>query len=150
MRLARFTESGRTRAGLVFDEEIADLGRDLSEVFGEDSWDLAKLSTEAGGARRLPLADVRLDAPVARPGKILAVGLNYRDHAEEMKLELPDVPMIFNKQSTSINGPYDPVHLPRVSDKLDYEGELGVVIGRRCRHVPRERAREVIAGYTAE
>ena len=62
-------------------------------------------------------------------------------------METPKHPTIFNKQSTSVTGPYDPVHLPRASGALDYEGELGLVIGRRCRHVPRERAAEVVAGY---
>ena len=93
------------------------------------------------------LADVTLCAPVLRPPKILAVGLNYKDHIEETGLETPKFPMFFNKQSTAAHGPYTPFHLPRVSDKLDYEGELGFVIGRRCRHVPRARAHEVIAGF---
>jgi 2-keto-4-pentenoate hydratase/2-oxohepta-3-ene-1,7-dioic acid hydratase in catechol pathway len=75
------------------------------------------------------------------------VGLNYRDHAAETGRELPAVPILFNKQSTSANGPFDPIHRPRASTKLDYEGELGFVIGRRCRHVPRARAHEVIAGF---
>ncbi|MGH0031153.1 MAG: fumarylacetoacetate hydrolase family protein [Myxococcota bacterium] len=148
MRIARFSESGRTRGGVVVDEEIADLGADLPELLGPDDWDLDKLRARAAEAPRLALADVRLESPVARPPKILAVGLNYRDHAEETGLALPEFPMIFNKQSTSIAGPFDPVHRPRVSDKLDYEGELAFVVGRRCRHVPAARAHEVIAGYT--
>ena len=101
----------------------------------------------AAAGREIPLAEVELMAPVLRPPKILAIGLNYKDHIEETGLATPEFPMFFNKQSTSANGPYAPWHLPRVSDKLDYEGELGFVIGRRCRHVPRARAHEVIAGY---
>jgi len=142
-RIARFSESGRTRAGVVVGDEVADAGNlDLLVASQEER---ARIAADAP---RLPLDAVRLEAPVARPAKILAVGLNYRDHAEEVGLDLPKVPMIFNKQSTSIAGPFDAIHLPRVSDKLDYEGELAFVIGRRCRHVPLERAREVIAGYT--
>ena len=83
-----------------------------------------------------------------RPPKILAVGLNYADHIAESGMETPKLPLVFNKQSTSVVGPRDPFHMPRVSQALDYEGELGVVIGSRCRHVPKERAAEVIAGYT--
>ena len=83
-----------------------------------------------------------------RPPKILAVGLNYADHIAETGMETPEIPMIFNKQSTSIVGPGADVHVPKVSKLLDYEGELAVVIGRRCRHVPKDRARDVIAGYT--
>lgn len=100
----------------------------------------------ASGSRHA-LRDVTLHAPVLRPPKILAIGLNYKDHIEETKLDTPTFPMFFNKQSTAANGPYAPIHLPRVSDKLDYEGELGFIIDRRCRHVPRDRAREVIAGF---
>ncbi|MGE4651553.1 MAG: fumarylacetoacetate hydrolase family protein, partial [Myxococcota bacterium] len=77
-----------------------------------------------------------------------AVGLNYADHVAETGAQTPKHPMIFNKQSTAAHPPYEPFHLPRVSPALDYEGELAVVIGKRCRHVPRERAPEVIAGYT--
>jgi 2-keto-4-pentenoate hydratase/2-oxohepta-3-ene-1,7-dioic acid hydratase in catechol pathway len=75
------------------------------------------------------------------------VGLNYADHVAESGLETPQHPMIFNKQSTCVTGPGDPIHLPRASQVLDYEGELGFVIGRRCRHVSRDEAAEVIAGY---
>jgi 2-keto-4-pentenoate hydratase/2-oxohepta-3-ene-1,7-dioic acid hydratase in catechol pathway len=103
-------------------------------------------AAEADGPR-IALSAVRLEAPIARPPKILAVGLNYADHIEETGRETPKVPIIFNKQSTSASGPFDPIHLPRASHRLDYEGELGFVIGKPCRHVPRERAHEVIAGY---
>ena len=96
---------------------------------------------------RIDPATVSLAAPVPRPGKLLAIGLNYRDHAHESGQPIPDVPVVFNKQTTCITGPYDDVHLPRVSPMLDYEGELGVVIGRRCRHVPRDEAAAVIAGF---
>ena len=72
--------------------------------------------------------------------------MNYADHVAETGQEAPDFPIFFNKQSTCVTGPYDPIHLPRVSQVLDYEGELAFVIGRRCRHVPRARAHQVIAG----
>jgi 2-keto-4-pentenoate hydratase/2-oxohepta-3-ene-1,7-dioic acid hydratase in catechol pathway len=90
---------------------------------------------------------VRLEAPIARPPKFLAVGLNYADHVAEAGLETPAHPTIFNKQSTCVTGPGGGVHLPRASHVLDYEGELGFVIGQRCRHVSREDAADVIAGY---
>src|SRR4030095_10261996 len=79
--------------------------------------------------------------------KFLAIGLNYADHVAESGVQKPKLPTVYNKQSTCGVGPHDPVHMPRVSSVLDYEGELGFVIGRRCRHVPRARAHEVIAGY---
>jgi len=78
---------------------------------------------------------VRLEAPVPRPGKVLAVGVNYKDHAAETKIEAPKRPMIFAKVSTCITGPGMPIHRPKVSPFLDWEGELCFVIGRRARHV---------------
>jgi 2-keto-4-pentenoate hydratase/2-oxohepta-3-ene-1,7-dioic acid hydratase in catechol pathway len=94
------------------------------------------------------LKDVKLEAPILRPPKILAVGLNYKDHIAETGSKTPEVPMIFNKQSTAVTSPHGDIHLPRASEQLDYEGEFAVVIGRYCRHVPKNRAREVIVGYT--
>jgi 2-keto-4-pentenoate hydratase/2-oxohepta-3-ene-1,7-dioic acid hydratase in catechol pathway len=98
-------------------------------------------------AERHALEDVRLLAPV-QPRKFLAIGLNYADHIAESGMDAPRYPVFFNKQVTCVVGPDDDVHMPRVSKLLDYEGELGVVIGARCRHVPEDRAHEVIAGYT--
>jgi 2-keto-4-pentenoate hydratase/2-oxohepta-3-ene-1,7-dioic acid hydratase in catechol pathway len=94
-----------------------------------------------------PLEEVRLLAPV-RPRKFLAIGLNYADHIAESGMAAPEFPVFFNKQTTCVVGPSDDIHMPRVSNLLDYEGELAVVIGRRCRHVQEGRAHEVIAGYT--
>lgn len=97
-----------------------------------------------------PLADVTLDAPVPNPSKYLALGMNYRKHVEEaiaLGVKVPDSQVWFNKQVSCVNGPYEPVHMPKVSDSLDYEAELGVVIGRRCRHVSEADAPSVIAGF---
>jgi 2-keto-4-pentenoate hydratase/2-oxohepta-3-ene-1,7-dioic acid hydratase in catechol pathway len=90
---------------------------------------------------------VTLYAPVLRPPKILGIGLNYADHARETNQKTPEVPLVCNKQVTATSGPFDAIVRPRVSQHLDYEGELGFVIGRRCRHVPRASARDVIAGF---
>ncbi|WP_029888472.1 fumarylacetoacetate hydrolase family protein [Polycyclovorans algicola] len=94
---------------------------------------------------RLP--DIALAAPITRPGKIMALGLNYRDHIAEAGLASPEAQTWFAKMSTAANGPFDAVDLPKVSDKLDYEAELAFVIGRRTRHADREQARAAIAGY---
>jgi 2-keto-4-pentenoate hydratase/2-oxohepta-3-ene-1,7-dioic acid hydratase in catechol pathway len=83
-----------------------------------------------------------------RPGKVLGVGLNYRAHAAEMKKALPDEPLLFMKPSTAIIGPDEPIVRPRGWQRMDFEGELGVVIGTTCRRVPRERAMEMVAGFT--
>lgn len=154
MRLVTFTHSGATRIGIVDGDDVVDLSvaapdlpRDMVGFLaaGAPAIDAAR---RTGGARgRIPLTAVRLRAPVPRPPKFLAIGLNYADHIAESGMPKPECPVFFNKQSTCVTGPYDPIHRPRVSTLLDYEGELGFVIGRRCRYVPRERAAEVIAGY---
>jgi len=155
MRLATFTHAGTTRIGAVVGDEVVDLAeedpglpREMEAFLAAGAAALAAAERATGrAAARIPLDDVRLEAPVLRPRKILAVGLNYADHIAESGMKPPEFPTIFNKQVTSVTGPYDPIHLPRVSGALDYEGELAFVIGRRCRHVPRARAPEVIAGY---
>ncbi|HYR95853.1 MAG TPA: fumarylacetoacetate hydrolase family protein [Candidatus Binatus sp.] len=101
----------------------------------------------AGLVFRLDEPGFRLEAPVVRPGKILAVGVNYKDHAAEAKMELPAHPMIFSKVTTCVNRPGGPIHRPRVSAFLDWEGELCFVIGKHARHVPAARALEHVAGY---
>jgi len=149
MRLVTFSEGGSSRIGRLEGAEVIDLGgaglpASMVEVLAADALTDA---AQADGPR-LALASLRLEAPVPNPSKILAVGLNYADHVAETGRETPTIPLIFNKQTTAVTGPFDPVHRPKVSDALDYEGELAIVIGRRCRHVPKDRAHEVIAGYT--
>ena len=155
MRLTTFTHSGSRRIGVVTDDGIVDLAaadpslpRDMIGLLAGGS-DALAMARAAAGRRgpRLAARDVTLEAPVPRPPKFLAIGLNYADHVKESGLEAPPFPVFFNKQSTCVTGPYAPIHLPRVSPLLDYEGELAFVIGRRCRHVPRDRAAQVIAGY---
>jgi 2-keto-4-pentenoate hydratase/2-oxohepta-3-ene-1,7-dioic acid hydratase in catechol pathway len=125
MRRCRFETGGRVADGVAEGAEVVD--------------------RESG--ERLALSEVRLLAPV-RPGKFLAIGLNYADHIAESGMQAPEFPIFFNKQVTCVVGPGEDVHMPRVSNLLDYEGELAIVIGKRCRHVPVEQAPDVIAGYT--
>ncbi len=153
MKLATFTHE-TTRIGLVEGDEIVDLEaaapelpREMTALLAAGPDALQVAHAASGDGARLPLAEVRLEPPVLRPPKFLAVGLNYADHVAESGLEAPAHPTIFNKQSTCVTGPGDPIHLPRASHVLDYEGELGFVIGRRCRHVSRDDAADVIAGY---
>ncbi|NRA04079.1 MAG: fumarylacetoacetate hydrolase family protein [Myxococcales bacterium] len=152
MKLVTFTHEGSTRIGVVEGEEVVDLAAAVPDLPQEMSAFLAEGARALEQARnasgpRLSLASVKLEAPVLRPPKFLAIGLNYADHVAESGLEKPKHPVFFNKQSTCVTGPYDPIHSPRASQALDYEGELAFVIGRRSRHVPKERAHEVIAGY---
>ena len=96
----------------------------------------------------IPLSEIEFLPVIERPGKVLAVGLNYKDHAKETGMDLPKVPMIFTKQSTSVLGHQGEIHKPKVSDAVDYEGEMAFVIGKKCRHVSKEDALDVIAGVT--
>lgn len=154
MKLCVFEATTGRGVGLVLGEEIADLRRvapHLSPnpvdilVAGEAGVDA--VAKAAHTAPRLPVSEVKFLCPVGRPGKILGIGLNYHDHAKETGREAPATQMWFNKQASAIHGPFDPVLLPAVSSALDYEVELVVLIGKRGRHVPRERAHELIAGY---
>jgi 2-keto-4-pentenoate hydratase/2-oxohepta-3-ene-1,7-dioic acid hydratase in catechol pathway len=153
MRLITFTHDGRTRIGQVVGDEVRDvsavatLPADMIGLLtaGAAGLDAVRRATER--APRLPLAGVRLHAPVPAPRTYLGIGLNYADHIAESGRPKPEFPTFFNKQTACVTGPYDPIHLPRVSRALDYEGELAFVIGRRARHVPAARAHEVIAGY---
>jgi len=109
----------------------------------------AEYSDRISAIRRFEwmLKDVHLHAPIPRPGKIFAIGLNYADHAAEAGLQPPKEQLWFSMPGTAVNGPYDPIERPLVSEQLDYEGELVVIIGRRSRHLTRETAMKAIFGY---
>jgi 2-keto-4-pentenoate hydratase/2-oxohepta-3-ene-1,7-dioic acid hydratase in catechol pathway len=153
VRIARFTHNGSTRLGLVDGDTVIDVGTadpslptDLGAVLAAGT--LGSVGATAATAPRIPLADVRLEAPIPLPPNFIAIGLNYADHVKESGMDKPKMPVVFNKQVTCVTGPFDPVDVPTVAPSMvDYEGELGIVIGTRCRNVPKERAHEVVAGY---
>jgi len=155
MKIARFTEGGRTRLGIVASDtqEIIDVGTadpslptDLGPLLAADG--LASAARTAATAPRVALSDVQLEAPIAQPPTFLAIGLNYADHVAESGMEKPKAPVVFNKQITCVVGPGAGIEVPTVAPKwVDYEGELGVVIGRRCRNVSEADAESVVAGY---
>jgi 2-keto-4-pentenoate hydratase/2-oxohepta-3-ene-1,7-dioic acid hydratase in catechol pathway len=153
VKIARFTHAGSTRLGIVDGDAVIDVGSadpslpaDLGALIAAGR--LGEIGSKAGGASRLPLADVRLEAPIPTPPNFIAIGLNYADHVKESGMNKPAMPVVFNKQVTCITGPHDPVEVPtKAPSQVDYEGELGVVIGTRCRNVSKERAHEVVAGY---
>ena len=156
MKLATLRRpDGSLTTAVVVGDEIVDLSVAAPDAPGEMSALLAAgpaalarvRDAAAGSAGREPLDRAALAAPVQRPGKFLAVGLNYADHIAESGAPTPEYPTVFAKTSSCVNGPFDDVLRPAISDELDYEGELGFVIGTRCRHVPRDLAHEVIAGY---
>lgn len=158
MKLATYTYRSVTSLGRVEGDRVVDLSAALPpgcstmlDCLRAGRALLEELETvRPVDGRALPLSEVRLEAPLANPSKFLAIGLNYQDHLQEVLArggKAPESQLWFNKQVSCITGPFDPVHKPGVSDRLDYEGELGVVIGKRCRHVKAENALDVIAGY---
>lgn len=156
MKLTRFTVEGRTRLGKVVDDRIIDISNAAPEAGHSMRLLLEQLESlrpaiEALDAPSFALADVVLEAPIADPRKYLAIGMNYQSHVDEAEAAgktAPKTQIWFNKQVTCINGPFSDVDVPKAGpDMVDYEAEMGVVIGKRCRHVSREEARSMIAGY---
>jgi len=153
MKLVSCIYDARPRIGAVVGDEVVLAGEGAPNdmiaflAAGAGALEALQVAVAADG-NRVALADVTLQAPVPRPGKFLGIGLNYADHIGETGRERPEHPMFFTKQSTCVIGPGQDIHCPAISEKVDYEGELGIVIGKRCKHVPAEKAHEVIAGYT--
>lgn len=155
MKIARYrTPHSPVRLGRIVGDRLIDIsdapgvGTSLRSIL-PDLPDLAPAILDAEGAEFL-LDDVILEAPIDDPQKFLGIGMNYQQHAEEAAaagIPTPANQMWFNKQVSCINGPYGDIHLPRISEQLDHEIELGVVIGREARHVAVEDARSVIGGY---
>lgn len=145
MRYLRFGELGAEKPGVLDSEgRIRDLSGVVADIAGDVLADLPQVDPES-----LPLVEdhPRIGAPVGQVGKLLCIGLNYRDHAEEAGMAIPDEPILFMKATSAIIGPDDPVILPRGSVKGDWEIELGVVIGRAAKYVSEEDALAHVAGY---
>jgi len=166
MKLLRFKDKSneQTRVGAIKDKNIVDLSQanlptDMIDFInlGDEGLETAKEFLESSIVGISP-DDVFIKSPIKTPNKILAVGLNYKKHIEEAKdlkdhhsneVELQEqYPNIFNKQNSSVNDPYGKVHRPNASDWLDYEGEMGFIIGKECRHVNYDEASDCIYGYT--
>jgi 2-keto-4-pentenoate hydratase/2-oxohepta-3-ene-1,7-dioic acid hydratase in catechol pathway len=142
LRIVRFVTQNRIKYGaLEGDNTIRSIGGSPFARFK------GSVSSFKFDGNTYQLKEVKLLAPCV-PSKIVGLGLNYRLHAEETKMALPSVPLIFLKPSTAVIGPDDEIVLPRDSSRVDYEGELGVVMGRKARDVPRDRIKEYILGYT--
>jgi 2,4-didehydro-3-deoxy-L-rhamnonate hydrolase len=153
MKLIRFGEAGKEKPGLQLADgtrvDASSFGSDYDEAFFESDG-LNALRTwlieKGDSALRVP-SSVRLGPPVRRPSKIVCIGLNFRDHAAESKMEIPKEPVIFFKSTTSLVGPNDKLVIPRNGTKVDWEVELAVVIGKKALYVSKERALEYVAGY---
>jgi 2-keto-4-pentenoate hydratase/2-oxohepta-3-ene-1,7-dioic acid hydratase in catechol pathway len=150
MKLVRYGRPGREQPGLLDAEgRIRDLGRVIEDVTPAALTPAAVKRLRALNPARLPLVRgrPRLGCPVARIGKLVCIGLNYTDHAKEVNLPLPAEPLFFIKAPSAICGPDDPIVTPRGATKLDYEVELGVVIGRDARYLDEKAAMSHVAGY---
>jgi 2,4-didehydro-3-deoxy-L-rhamnonate hydrolase len=153
MKLLRFGSPGQETPAVQLDDgtrvDASSAVKDFDEAFLEAGglehlrqW----IAREAPRAPRVP-PGTRLGPPIARPSKIICIGLNFRDHAAESGMDLPKEPVIFFKATTALAGPDDPVRIPRNGTKVDWEVELAVVIGTKTQYVPRDRAHEYVAGY---
>lgn len=150
MKLLRYGAPGKERPGLLDAEgTIRDLSRVIDDIGPEQLSDAALAKLRRLDPKKLPAVrgDPRLGPPVAGVSKFVAIGLNYRDHAIESGAPIPKEPVVFMKATSCIQGPNDPVMLPKGSKKTDWEVELGVVIGKRARYVSRKDALSYVAGY---
>lgn len=147
MKLAAFDAGDGARAGIVLDDAIAPIDGAMIDIIA--NWDARKdaIAHTTRSAERLPLSAVRLLAPVARPGKIFAIGLNYADHIAESKVETPSHQVWFTKAVTAINAPFAPIEIAAAGPFVDYEVELVAVIGKRGRNISRNDAAAHVFGY---
>lgn len=134
MKFIRFKKDNRIFQGLLAGKKVGVITGDM-------------FSDYSAGTERLDIADIKLLAPCA-PSKVIAVGLNYRSHAREMNMNIPDEPLLFMKPSTAVTGPEAPIVYPAMSGRVDYEGELGVVIKKACKNITEAEAAGCIFGYT--
>lgn len=171
MKLLTYQYNGKNRIGFLSRDKIIDLNEAILQMepktpgyptmicfleAGEEAMELAKKaadfiqSSEIIPDQKLVFnrEDVKILAPVLKPGKIICIGQNYREHILEMNLEIPEYPVIFSRFSNCIIGPDEPISLPEVTKELDYEAEFVFVIGKKAKHVPRENALDYVAGYT--
>jgi 2,4-didehydro-3-deoxy-L-rhamnonate hydrolase len=153
MKLIRWSEPGREKPGLLLTDGVridaSGFGSDYDEAFfGNDGLSALRrwLDANAHSAPRIP-ASVRLGPPIVRPSKMVCIGLNFRDHAAESKMEPPKEPVIFFKSTTALVGPNDPLVIPRKATKVDWEVELAVVVGKKASYVSPDQALEFVAGF---
>ena len=149
MKLATYSANGLTRTGIVVGDQIVDSGIPGTMIDLIRDWDALRPGLEAKAAAGIgvPLSSVKLEAPVQRPGKMFAIGLNYADHIEESKMAVPERQVWFTKAQTSVNAPYDPIAIAKGTTTNDYEVELVAIIGKGGKHVSADNAAAAIFGY---
>lgn len=161
MKLITFQHNGQTHIGALIKDKRSDKVVDFSKAApslpktmksflaaGERALRAAQKAVEnAPASAIMKLSDVKLKAPVPNPGKIICIGLNYRDHAAETNQAVPDYPTVFSKYNNAVNDPGGVIFIPKVTNQVDYEAELGVIIGKRAKHVSEAEALSYVAGY---
>jgi ureidoglycolate lyase len=145
MKLATFDGGNGPRIGIVEGENLRPVSGAGTMLDLIANW--SSLRDKLHGENSVPLASVKLLAPIPRPGKILAIGLNYADHIREMGRDMPTKQVWFCKHTTAVNAPFAPIQIPKVSSQIDYEVELVAAIGRGGRHIAREDAPNAVFGY---
>jgi 2-keto-4-pentenoate hydratase/2-oxohepta-3-ene-1,7-dioic acid hydratase in catechol pathway len=161
VRLVQYTVQNQSRLGVVIEDRVVDAQRAAAAAGQDASAFTSTLALLDAGeqafaflrglksdSHAVPVSAVRLDCPVASR-KIVAIGLNYKDHAIEAGLKIPSAPLCFAKFTSSLSGPFDPIQLPAEGSQVDFEGELGVIIGRKARRVAEADAMHHVAGYVA-
>lgn len=153
MKLIRWGADGQEKTGVIINDikyDTSAFGQDYDERFFQGNG-LSRLREflvkEEGNLVEVP-AHARLSSPIARPSKIICIGLNYADHAKETNVPLPSEPVVFMKATTALTGPYDPIIIPKNSVKTDWEVELAIVIGKKASYIEESEALEYVAGYT--
>jgi 2-keto-4-pentenoate hydratase/2-oxohepta-3-ene-1,7-dioic acid hydratase in catechol pathway len=149
MKLCTYTAAGHTRTGIVVGDTVIDTGLEGTMIDLIRDWDSLRpqLEAKAAAGGGVPLASVKLEAPVQRPGKIFAIGLNYADHIAESKMGTPERQVWFTKAQTSVNGPYDPIQIARGTTTNDYEVELVAIVGKGGKHIAEAQASAALFGY---
>jgi 2-keto-4-pentenoate hydratase/2-oxohepta-3-ene-1,7-dioic acid hydratase in catechol pathway len=156
VKLLTFEEDGKRKLGLRLDDEVVDLSAadsalpdNMLELIAAGPDALARVKVVGEGSHpRLAVGDLKLCPPIARPGKVICIGLNYADHAAETNHDIPAEPVVFGKFASAITGPFDPVEAPPTSNELDYEAELVAIIGKGGKHIPESDALDHVFGYS--
>jgi 2-keto-4-pentenoate hydratase/2-oxohepta-3-ene-1,7-dioic acid hydratase in catechol pathway len=156
MRLVTYEHGGQRSTGVLTDAGVIDLPSassgnlpaDMLALLQQGDTAIEQAKNAATKGQAIPLADVHLCAPVPQPGKIIGIGLNYKDHAAEGGRETPEYPMVFTKATSAVIALGEPIRIPKVTQAVDFEGELALVIGKRAKDVPPEDALNYVAGYT--
>jgi len=147
MKFLRYTKNSKTYPGIIVDNTLYNISSIVSDINNQTIENLCRLNIDIDTLEKVDSHE-RIEVPIEGIGKVVCIGLNYEDHANEAGLKIPSEPIVFMKATSSIVGPYDNVELPKNSSKTDWEVELGIVIGKKAKYIKEEDAYDYIAGFT--